>query len=125
MRSGGIYSADDNDKQSKPVIKTEPVKIKILKNSTISLKSKVKIENPRLWGPKPEQNPNLYKAITYISQNNKVIDVYQTTFGIRDIKLAPDKGIFVNGEKITLKGSNLHHDLGSIGAAYNHRAAER
>ena len=120
-----IYPLEENGNQTKTIIKTESVKTKILKNSTISLKSTITIENPRLWGPKPEQSPNLYEAITYISLNNKVIDSYKTIFGIRDIKLDPDKGVYVNGEKITLKGSNLHHDLGSIGAAYNQRAAER
>ena len=37
----------------------------------------------------------------------------------------PDKGIFVNGEHIPLKGVNQHHDLGALGAAFNTRAAER
>ena len=31
----------------------------------------------------------------------------------------------VNGEHITIKGVNQHHDLGALGAAFNTRAAER
>lgn len=120
-----FYPLDDSGKHLEPASKTSVETITIQKNSSFSLKSKIKIENPRLWGPVPEQKPNLYKAVTYISQNKKVIDTYQTVFGIRDIKLDPNSGVIVNGEKITLKGSNLHHDLGSIGAAYNQRAAER
>lgn len=120
-----FYPLDDSGKHLEPASKTSVETITIQKNSSFSLKSRIKIENPRLWGPVPEQKPNLYKAVTYISQNKKVIDTYQTVFGIRDIKLDPNSGVIVNGEKITLKGSNLHHDLGSIGAAYNQRAAER
>jgi len=120
-----FYPLDESGKHLEQASKTSVETITIQKNASFSLKSKIKIENPRLWGPVPEQKPNLYKAVTYISQNKKVIDTYQTVFGIREIKLDPKKGVFVNGEKITLKGSNLHHDLGSIGAAYNQRAAER
>lgn len=120
-----FYPLDDSGKHLEPASKTSVETITIQKNSSFSLKSRIKIENPRLWGPVPEQKPNLYKAVTYISQNKKVIDTYQTVFGIRDIKPDPNSGVIVNGEKITLKGSNLHHDLGSIGAAYNQRAAER
>ncbi|TAK93801.1 MAG: DUF4982 domain-containing protein, partial [Verrucomicrobia bacterium] len=37
----------------------------------------------------------------------------------------PDSGIYVNGERIYLKGVNQHHDLGALGAAFNERAARR
>jgi beta-galactosidase len=32
------------------------------------------VTNPRLWGPKPNQTPNLYVAITRLSVNGQVID---------------------------------------------------
>ena len=35
------------------------------------------------------------------------------------------QGLFVNGERIVIKGANQHHDLGALGAAFNTRAAER
>ena len=46
-------------------------------------------------------------------------------FGIRSLEFNPQKGIFVNGEHIQIKGVNQHHDLGALGAAFNIRAAER
>jgi len=96
-----------------------------ISGETTTLKGSVTIENPNLWGPYPTQQPNLYVAVTTVLQNNKPIDTYETRFGIRSLEFNPDKGIFVNDERIQIKGVNQHHDLGALGAAFNTRAAER
>lgn len=98
---------------------------KIVAGENAGFKGSVTIKNPRLWGPKPTQTPNLYIAVTSLTQNGKPIDSYETRFGIRSVEFNPDKGIFVNGEHILIKGVNQHHDLGALGAAFNTRAAER
>jgi beta-galactosidase len=54
-----------------------------------------------------------------------VVDTYETPFGIRTLKFDPNQGVFVNGERIELKGVCDHHDLGALGAAFNYRAAQR
>lgn len=83
------------------------------------------IKNPRLWGPPPSQQPNLYVAITRLYAAGKLIDEYQTRFGIRDIKFDPLRGVIVNGQPIRIQGVNQHHDLGALGAAFNLSAAAR
>ena len=83
------------------------------------------MKNPKLWGPKPTQTPHLYKAITTLKLNGRVIDHYETTFGIRELQFDPEQGLLVNGEVVKLQGVNQHHDLGALGAAFNRRAAER
>ena len=83
------------------------------------------LRNPGLWGPKPSQTPHLYKAVTTLKQQGRVIDCYETTFGIRDLQFDPEQGILVNGKPVKLQGVNQHHDLGALGAAFNRRAAER
>ena len=83
------------------------------------------VKNPKLWGPKPTQTPHLYKAITTLKLNGRVIDHYETTFGIRELQFDPEQGLLVNGEVVKLQGVNQHHDLGALGAAFNRRAAER
>lgn len=85
----------------------------------------VTISNPKLWGPYPEQEQHLYMIITKIYDSNALLDIYETKFGIRNIKMDPSDGLIVNGEKIIIKGVNQHHDLGALGAAFNVRAAER
>lgn len=89
------------------------------------VKASVKIRNPRLWGPVPQQKPNLYVAVTRLLAGRDVVDTYETQFGIRTVILDGTNGLSVNGEKIVIQGINNHHDLGAIGAAFNVRAAER
>lgn len=121
-----LFSTDENVNISgKAVAAFSPVKLLISASGNAKTKSAVQVKNPKLWGPKPTQTPHLYKAVTTITQNGKIIDIYETRVGIRSVEFNPDKGIFVNGELAKLKGVNMHHDLGALGAAFNTRAAER
>jgi beta-galactosidase len=78
--------------------------------------------NPKLWSPK---TPVLYSAVTTLTQDGKVVDSYETRFGIRTIKYDPAAGLFVNGEHFKLNGVCDHHDLGALGTAVNVRALQR
>jgi beta-galactosidase len=89
------------------------------------IESSIRIKDPLLWGPLPDQKPNLYTAITKIYSGGKELDTYETVFGIRSITMDPAKGIAVNGKPLRIQGVNQHHDLGALGAAFNRRAAER
>ena len=121
-----IFELDEaGDKSSSFVSAFALPKIIIQKGTVKSYECCFDIENPKLWGPRPEQKPNLYTAVTEILIKGKVVDRYETKFGVRDIKFDPEKGLFVNGQKIIIKGANQHHDLGSLGAAYNERASLR
>lgn len=91
----------------------------------VGFSSYLNLKNPKLWGPAPKQQPNLYRAITKIYHKGREIDRYETVFGIRNVKFDPVKGVFVNGEAVRIQGVNQHHDLGALGAAFNVRAAER
>lgn len=53
------------------------------------------------------------------------MDSYETSFGIRTIEFNHDLGFMLNGQKVTIKGVCMHHDLGALGAAFNEVAAER
>ena len=83
------------------------------------------LANPRLWGPPPTQKPQRYLLVTTVRQDGRVVDRYETPFGIRALRFDPDAGLVVNGERIPIRGVNNHHDLGALGAAFNLRAAER
>lgn len=80
------------------------------------------VENPVLW---TLDRPTLYKAESKLYSNNKLVDTYSTTFGIRTIELKPNDGFYLNGEKTVFKGVCMHHDLGPLGAAVNDAAIRR
>ena len=121
-----IYALDAKSKpKGDAVASFSTMNTIILAGQSATVEGSVILQNPRLWGPLPTQQPNLYLAITTVSKNGKSIDTYETQFGIRSLEFDPDKGIFVNREHIQIKGVNQHHDLGALGAAFNTRAAER
>lgn len=98
--------------------------VTVLAGTIESLEVSTTVENPKLWGPVPQQVPNLYVAVTRLVANDEEIDSYETIFGIRTVEYKGD-GLFINGERIYIQGVCQHHDLGSLGAAFNIHAAER
>lgn len=98
--------------------------VELSSDETHSLNLSTTVENPKLWGPTPSQEPNLYVAITKLNDGKNLLDTYETRFGIRDIQYTGE-GLIVNGERIHIQGVNQHHDLGALGAAFNLRAAQR
>lgn len=84
-----------------------------------SLVQTLEVANPRLWSP---EDPYLYTAKTNVVYNGKVVDSYETRFGIRTIEIRPGEGFYLNGKKRKIQGVNNHHDLGPLGAAINKAA---
>lgn len=122
-----IYAYDAGSKKATgdAVATITSAKVTVAGKAKQSVNGSTTISNPKLWGPPPSQKPNQYVAVTTISVGGSIVDSYETPFGIRSIKYDPTKGLIVNGESIPVRGVCNHHDLGSIGTAFNARAAER
>jgi beta-galactosidase len=121
-----IFELDADNHQIGPaVVKIAPVSLEIAPGESSVAEGLGVITKPKLWGPPPTQQPNRYVAVTSILHDGKLADRYETRFGIRDVRFDPDNGITVNGERISLRGVNQHHDLGALGTAFNTRAAQR
>jgi len=82
----------------------------------------IEVDMPELWSC---ENPNLYKVVSKVYSGDVLVDDYETTFGIREIRMTPDKGLLINGEKVVAKGGNMHHDLGCLGSAALEKGYER
>ena len=80
------------------------------------------VTNADLWSA---VNPVIYTARTTLSSGGRVVDSYDTPFGIRTVAWDPQRGFVINGKAEKLKGVNIHHDLGCLGAAFHERVAER
>ncbi|HYD84477.1 MAG TPA: glycoside hydrolase family 2 TIM barrel-domain containing protein, partial [Opitutus sp.] len=107
------------------VAKIDAIRARISAGGNAKVNGSVVLSQPKLWGPPPTQQPHRYVAVTKVSRDGKSVDVYETRLGIRSLRFDADSGIYVNGERIQIKGVNQHHDLGALGAAFNVRAAER
>lgn len=86
------------------------------------LEQRVTIQNPQLWSL---ENRNLYNAVSQVYVGKELVDRYETTFGVRTLRFDKDKGFFLNDKPIKMQGVCMHHDLGPLGAAVNHRAMQR
>ncbi|SES94905.1 protein of unknown function [Thalassotalea agarivorans] len=89
---------------------------------TVSLKANAKtvieqtldVTQPKLWDI---DSPNLYVLTNTLVVDGNPIDSTTTKFGIRDFLFDKDKGFFLNGRNLKIKGVNLHHDAGLVGTA--------
>lgn len=121
-----IYALNaEGVKEGDAVASIAAVQARVPARSAADVQGSTTLANPKLWGPPPGQRPNRYAAVTTVSSRGRLTDSYETRFGIRDLRFDPNRGVFVNGERIYIKGVNQHHDLGALGAAFNTRAAER
>ena len=89
--------------------------------STSSL-SQLKVSRPQIWSC---ETPYIYKVVTTIEQNGKVVDTYETPTGFRTFKFDAEKGFSLNGKSMKINGVCQHHDLGCLGAAVNEDALYR
>ena len=83
---------------------------------------RLRVKEAQLWSV---DSPRLYTVRSEIVVAGRVVDVTTTPFGIRTIAFDKDRGFLLNGQHVKLKGVNLHHDGGAVGAAVPERIWER
>ena len=72
------------------------------------------IKNPLLWSI---ENPNIYTCKSIIKVNGKIVDSEEIPFGIRTLAIDKDKGFFLNGKSVKIKGVCVHQDHAGVGVA--------
>jgi beta-galactosidase len=87
-----------------------------------TLESTLTVLDPVRWDV---DQPYLYRLVTKVRKDGEIVDEYITNFGVRTIRFDPDHGFYLNDRRVQLKGVNLHHDHGPLGAAFYPRAMER
>ena len=86
------------------------------------LVQEIEVAKPQRWSP---ETPVLYTLRNRVNVVGVASDETSTPFGIRTIAFDPDKGFFLNGQSLKLKGVCIHHDAGSLGAAVPDQVLER
>lgn len=74
----------------------------------------VTVKNPKIWDI---DSPNLYTVETSLSKGKEVCDSDSTRIGFRTAVCDPDKGFFLNGRHVKIKGVCAHQDFGLTGLA--------
>jgi len=96
-------------------------KISMSDSSIKIITQKMEIYGPKLWDI---NNPDLYSLITVV-KGADMLDTQSTPVGFRNIRFDADKGFFLNGKNLKLKGICMHHDAGTLGSAVPRQVVER
>ena len=90
------------DASGKPV--GDPITAKnVALNATANLSGT--FANPRLW---TAETPNLYQLEVQLKIGDAVVHTVRQKFGFRTVEVRPGQGLFVNGNRIFLKGVARH-----------------
>jgi beta-galactosidase len=102
------------DPSGKAVGKAATAPASIAERGEQSYTQEISVKRPALWSL---EERNLYKLVTEVEANGEIVDRYETPFGIRTVAFDAQKGFFLNGKPVKLKGTCNHQDHAGIGAA--------
>jgi len=86
------------------------------------LATELPLPSPLLWSP---DRPSLYTLRSELRVDGSLRDREELRFGIRTLAWSAEQGFLLNGEPVLLRGGNVHHDHGPLGAAAFPDAEER
>lgn len=101
---------------------TKEVKAKLSGQSSRDFETTFQLTDPQRWDI---GQGVLYSMRTIVKRGQVALDTTFTSFGIRSMRFDADHGFYLNDRRVQLKGVNLHHDHGPLGAAFYPRAMER
>lgn len=73
------------------------------------------IENPHLWNGR--KNPFCYRTEITLLKNGQIADCIDQPLGLRFFRVDAEKGFFLNGEHLKLKGVCRHQERSEVGNA--------
>lgn len=94
---------------------TEQKTIQLPKGENIQQEIAFAIEKPRLWNGR--KDPFCYTAEVILTVEGKQADRVEQPLGLRYFHVDADKGFFLNGEHLQLKGVCRHQDRAEVGNA--------
>jgi beta-galactosidase len=83
-------------------------------DATTDVAATLRVSAPRLWSL---ETPQRYTLTTRVKQGGRVVDAYDTPFGIRTLRFDANQGFFLNGKHVKLHGTNNHQDHAGVGIA--------
>ena len=102
------------DENGKTVGNVTSGMLKLADHSTSTMYQEVTVNGPHLWSI---ENPRLYKLILSVKRGERIVDQTETNFGIRTVRFDEDKGFFLNGKRVEIKGTCNHQDHAGVGSA--------
>ena len=104
------------------VVATAEKAVALSAGGQMTLDQQLQIADAKLWDT---ESPYLYTLRSQLLASGREIDCVESTLGVRTIEYDVDRGFLLNGRQVKMKGVNLHHDAGAVGAAVPERVWER
>ncbi|WP_416308170.1 glycoside hydrolase family 2 protein [Neptunicella sp. SCSIO 80796] len=77
------------------------------------------INQPQLWSP---SEPNLYQLkVELQNDKNQLLHSQTETFGYRWFEMRANKGFFINGKRLLLRGTHRHEEQAGVGPAMSNQ----
>jgi beta-galactosidase len=102
------------DAAGKPVAAADSAPQSVARDGSATFAATANIPNPERWSP---EAPYLYSAVVTVESGGKSRDAERVSFGVRTIAFDADKGFFLNGKPVKIKGTCNHQDHAGVGAA--------
>lgn len=123
---GGVLRVQVLDRAGQEVAAAE-TPFSLVAGQRLEIEQRIRVTSPHLWSV---ETPHLYTLRSTLSDSAQgkdapALDVTTTAFGIRTIQYDADRGFLLNGLQVKMRGVNLHHDAGALGAAVPERVWER
>ncbi|HZQ95788.1 MAG TPA: beta-galactosidase GalA [Candidatus Sulfotelmatobacter sp.] len=102
------------DRAGKIVATADSAAQPVAADGSATFTASANLANPALWSP---ESPTLYSAVVTVESAGKIRDAERISFGVRTLAWDPDKGFFLNGKSVKIKGTCNHQDHAGVGAA--------
>ncbi len=102
------------DAEGRTVASAQSASREVGKDGTALFAASATLPRPSLWTP---ENPSLYTAEVSVESGGKRRDGERIPFGVRTVHFDPNKGFFLNGKRVEIKGTCNHQDHAGVGAA--------
>ena len=113
-KADGELSSLIIDEKGQTVGQADAQRFELSPDEAKTVKQQIVVANPQLWSL---ETPHLYRLVSLVKSGNAVLDSVETTFGIRTIFFDKDKGFFLNGKHLKIKGVCCHQDHTGVGSA--------
>lgn len=131
FRENGVFAVTEQEDSGRAVLRiryettgADAVRFRLLSASGKSASEgisegesgvlRLTVRRPRRWSP---ADPFLYTLCGETLKDGAETDEIRIPFGIRTARFDADRGFFLNGEPMKIKGVCVHHDAGCLGAA--------
>ena len=102
------------NRHGKVVAEATGRKVRVLPGESVTVRQRMRVASPDLWSL---EAPHLYTLRSLVMDGGRVEDSLETSFGIRTLLFDSDRGFFLNGVPVKIKGVCCHQDHAGVGSA--------